>query len=284
MNHSLFSLTGDTKYLTATSVLEPNSWKMFQKGQLSPLLWDFPPSFLSFFLIILESEEKRAKSITKKQNFHRLKRINYAQKSTIVTTVLAAVQFKGLFIFYHPLASYSNLLPSNISNILSDIEFVICTYNFLHFLLGFTHCSLSSKVTVENTTICLALFSLLLLFLVISVSRVNKLIPSLGGFLIVFCLCASKSHHIFSFTTSVPYWDSWKYVLTPSIKDDLCKDISTKSAPSFNRRKNISFENPSIGNNHNQFTALWQSWLSENTLQSRNYDSHWPTEGTRHNT
>lgn len=115
--------------------------------ETSPLL-----SFFFFFpLIILESEEKRAKSITKKQNFYRLNQINYAQKSTTVTTVLVAVQFKELFIFYHPLASYSTLLPSNISSILSDIEFVICTYNFLHFLLGFTHCSLSSNVIVEDT-------------------------------------------------------------------------------------------------------------------------------------
>lgn len=28
---------------------------------------------------------------------------------------------------------------------------MICTYNFLHFLLGFTHCSLSSNVKVEDT-------------------------------------------------------------------------------------------------------------------------------------
>lgn len=141
--------------------------------------------------------------------------------------------------------------------------------SWLHSLL--TACQGESG---RHTPIFLSLFSLLLPFLVIPVSCVNKLIPSLGGFL-VFCLYAPNLITlVFFFIACVSYWDSWKYVLTHTIKGNLLKDISTRSGPRFTRRKDISFENPSIGNNHNQSIAFSQSWLSENTLLNRNYDSH----------
>lgn len=114
----------------------------------------------------------------------------------------------------------------------------------------------------------------------IPLSGVSNLIPSLGEFLVVFCICASKSHHIFFLTSGIPHWDSWKYVLTPSIKDNLHKDIT--SVPSFKRRRSISFENLSIGNKYKQPTTPSQNSLSENTVQKRNYGYHWPTEGIRH--
>lgn len=170
------------------------------------------------------------------------------------------------------------LISSNISNILSpSFSFISIPSCPPQLHLSFTVCQGDSGT---HTAICLASFSLLLLFLVIPLSGVSNLIPSLGEFLVVFCLCASKSHHIFFLTSSIPQWDSWKYVLNPNIKDSVHKGITTSS--SFRRRKSISFENLSIGKKYKQPTAPSQNSLSENTLQKRNYGYHWPTEGIRH--
>lgn len=62
------------------------------------MMKSFSPQF--FVLIILESEEKGAKSITKKQYLHLLKQIHYTQKSVIVITVLVAMPFKGPFMSF----------------------------------------------------------------------------------------------------------------------------------------------------------------------------------------
>lgn len=83
-----------------------------------------------------------------------------------------------------------------------------------------------------------------------------KLIPFFGWFSYSVLPLYIKSHNIFVFIANVPCWDSWQYVLTLTIKGYLFKDISTQSDPSFTRARDISFENPSIGNNSNQFIAL----------------------------
>lgn len=58
-------------------------------------------SFPHFFvLIILESEEKGAKSNNKKQYLHLLKQVHYTQKSVTVMTVLVGVPFKGPFMSF----------------------------------------------------------------------------------------------------------------------------------------------------------------------------------------
>lgn len=116
----------------------------------------------------------------------------------------------------------------------------------------------------RQAAIFLSSFSLLLLFLVIPVSCVNNTFFGWFSYCVLpFCI---KSHHIFVFNATVSCWDSWKYVLDPTIKDDIFKDISAQSGPSFARRKDIFFENLSIGNNYDQSIALSQTRLSENTL------------------
>lgn len=158
------------------------------------------------------------------------------------------------------------LSTSNISYIFSDTGFVICTYKF-HFFLCSTHCSLPAKL--EDTQPSSFPFSLLSLFLgFLPHVWVNTFF---GWFSYCVLPLYFKSHNIFVFIANVPYWDSWQYVLTLTIKDCLFKGISTQSDPSFTKTRDISFENPSIGNKYNQ-----------SFLQSRNYCSLLPTKNKTH--
>lgn len=168
----------------------------------------FSPQF--FILIILESEEKGEKVLTTNNISIYLSKFTTLKKLSQLVLCWSLCCSKDLSYLLPP-SSFA-LSNSNVSSISSDNEFVICTYKFLPFLLGSTRCSLSTKVKGGDASIFLSLFSLLLPFLVIPVSSVDKLIPSLGGFLVVFCLYASNLITLFwfLFIACVPYWDSWK--------------------------------------------------------------------------
>lgn len=142
------------------------------------------------------------------------------------------------------------LRTSGISNIFfSDTDFVLYTYKFNFFLFS-PHCSLSANDTQPFSFH----FSLLLLILgFLPHAEVNTF---LGWFSCCVLPLYIKSHNIFVFIADVPCWDSCQYVLTLTIRDYIFKVVSTQSDPSFTKTRDISFETPSIGNNHNQSIAL----------------------------
>lgn len=69
----------------------------------------FFPFQVFFFLIILESEEKRSKSSNKKWYLHLPNQIHYTKKSVTFTTELVAVQFRELFMSFHRVPDHSEL-------------------------------------------------------------------------------------------------------------------------------------------------------------------------------
>lgn len=117
-----------------------------QGTSLFSMIKSFPPSFLSS--LFWKVKRRGQKVITRNSISIYLSKFTTLKNLSQLLPCWLLCHSKDLSCLLPP--SSFMLSTSNISNILSDTEFVICTYNFLHFLLGSTHCSLSAKVKVED--------------------------------------------------------------------------------------------------------------------------------------
>lgn len=184
------------------------------KGHIFSLWWKaLSPIFLSS---LFWKVKRRGQKVTTRNNISiYLSKIATLKNLSQLLLCWLVCRSKDLSCLLLP--SSFMLSTSNTSNISPDVEFVICTYNFLHFLLGSTHCSQSAKVKDKQpSSFHYFLYCYCSLWLLSPV----WIILTLDGFLIVFCLCASNLITFFVFIATVSCWDSWKYVLDP-IKDDI---------------------------------------------------------------